>query len=433
MITRTTLAATVSACLCAGAAQAATIGDAIASGQPIVDLRMRYENVDDAGKPLIGQATTLRARLGYETASWNGLRLAFDVDQIWTIGGATYNSTRNGKTAYAVIADPTMTALDRLELSYDAPCRTSITIGRQPILIGNQRFVGDVGWRQHHQTFDSVSAVNKAVDGLALTYAYIYRVNRVFGPDEPVPSTTTAAAAAQANTFKSNSHVLDGVYTGLGGLRFEGYMFLLDLSAPSYATSAAQQSAVAKLSTATYGGRADYSTPALAGVAATLTGEYARQTGYGGNPLHYGLDYWRAEANLHWSSLSGGAGYEVMGGNGTIGFSTPLATLHAFDGWADLFLATPADGLTDAYFKAAHTIPADAIGMKNVTVTVVYHRFTTDRLKEGIGSEWDAQATLAVDAKSSFLVQYADYQGSNPAFGGSPDKSVLWLQAAYTL
>ena len=83
---------------------------------------------------------------------------------------------------------------------------------------------------------------------MTFTYAYLYRINRVYGPDIPAPSNTAPAAAAQANYFKSNSHVMDGVYTGVPGLRLEGYAFLLDLSAPSYAALAVQQTAVAKLS-----------------------------------------------------------------------------------------------------------------------------------------------------------------------------------------
>ena len=33
------------------------------------------------------------------------------------------------------------------------------------------------------------------------------------------------------------------------------------------------------------------------------------------------------------------------------GFNTPLATLHAFNGWADRFLTTPVKGLADTNIK----------------------------------------------------------------------------------
>lgn len=408
-----------------------TILDAIAAGRPVVDLRARYENVDDASKtPADATAGTLRARLGYETGAWNGLSLQADFDQIWLIGG-NYNSTRNGKTAYPVIADPAMTTLNRLQLSYISDFGTKLVVGRQRILIGNMRFIGNSGWRQHEQTFDALSAINTSIPNLTLTYAYLYRVNRVNGPDLPSPSNTAAAAAGQANYFKSDSNIIDGFYTGIAGLRLEGYAYLLNLSAPSYATLPAQQTAAAKLSTQTYGMRADYGFSATEDVAGKLTGEFASQSNYAANPLSYHLNYYLAEASITYRGAKALAGYEVLGGNGAIGFSTPLATLHIFNGWADMFLTTPVNGLKDFYLQATYSMPADMIGLKAFNPSVAYHSYATDHLNAGIGSEWDIQGELVVDANLSFLAKYANYQGSGTGFGGFADKSVLWLQTGW--
>ena len=428
----TSLAVLAAGLLCGTAAHAEDpLTALLAQGTPVVDLRARYESVDDKSKAFDGNAETLRARLGYETGSWNGLQLAFDFDELLNLGTSDFNSTRNGKTTYPTIADPSMTALNRLQLSYTSDFDTKFTIGRQRILIGDQRFVGNAGWRQHEQTFDSISAVNNSIDGLTFTYAYLYRINRVYGPDIPAPSNTAPAAAAQANYFKSNSHIMDAVYASIPSLKLEGYVFLLDLSAPSYATLPAQQTAVWKLSTATYGGRADYTMPVMQGVSAKLTGEYARQTNYANNPLSYGLNYWLGEGSVTYAGATALIGYESLGGNGTIGFSTPLATVHGFDGWADMFLATPANGLNDLYGKASYTLPADFIGMKALTGTVYYRSFSTDNLSAGIGHEWDFQAQLDVDKNFNLMVQYADYRGGNVPLGGFADKNIFWLQAAY--
>jgi hypothetical protein len=410
---------------------AGSIVDAITSGHPVIDLRARYENVQDVSKALqTGEAGTLRARLGYETGAWNGLSVQADFDQLWLIGG-NYNSTRNGKTAYPIIADPAMTALNRLELTYASDFDTKFVLGRQRIILGNARFIGNSGWRQHEQTFDAVSAVNNSIRDLTLTYAYLYRVNRVYGPDQPVPSNTAAAATGQASYYKSNSHILNGVYAGLPGLRLEVYAYLLDLSAPGYATLPAQQAATARLSTATYGLRADYGFPITQDIVAKLSGEFAHQTDYANNPLSYSLNYYLGEASATWRGFKGLVGYEVLEGNGTIGFSTPLATLHAFNGWADLFLTTPANGLKDLYVQAGYSLPLDEFGLKALNPAVVYHRYATDTLNAGIGTEWDAQAELLVDARLSLLVKYANYQGSGVALGGFPDKSIVWLQTAW--
>jgi hypothetical protein len=424
--------AVIALCFFSTTAQAELpLAGAIAQGRPVIDLRARFETVTDNSKALDANANTIRARLGYDTGYWNNLQLGFDFDQIWTVGGATYNSTRNGKTAYPTIADPSMTALNRLTLTYASDFGTKVTLGRQRLLIGNQRFVGNVGWRQHEQTFDSLSAVNTSIKDLTFTYAYLYRVNRIGGPAIPVPSGTAAAATGQANYFKSDSHVMDAVYVGVENLRLETYAFLLDLSAPGFATTAAQQTATARLSTATYGGRADYGFPINKDIAAKLTGEFAHQTNYANNPLSISLNYWLGEASATYAGVTGLVGYEVLEGNGTIGFATPLATLHTFNGWADMFLTTPTNGLKDFYAKASYALPADFIGMRSLTGIVTWHDFNTDRLSAGVGSEWDASLELAVDDKASVLAKYAAYQGAGLAVGGFPDKSIFWLQLAY--
>jgi len=405
--------------------------DAIAAGRPVIDLRARYENVGDNSKPAqTGEAGTLRARLGYETGAWNGLSVQADFDQIWLLGG-DYNSTRNGKTNLPIIADPAMTALNRLQLTYASDFGTKFVLGRQRLLIGNQRFIGNSGWRQHEQTFDALSAVNTSISGLTLSYAYLYRVNRVYGPGLPVPSNTAPAAAGQANYFKSNSHVMNGIYTGLAGLRLEGYAYLLDLSAPGYAVLPAQQTAAVRLSTATYGARADYSLPLTDEIGAKLTGEFAHQTNYASNPLSFGLSYYLGEASATWHGAKALIGYEVLEGNGTIGFATPLATLHAFNGWADMFLTTPVNGLKDFYVQAGYSLPADMLGLKSVNPALIYHAYATDVSNAGIGAEWDAQAELVADGNLSFLLKYADYQGSGVAIGGFADKRIVWLQTAW--
>lgn len=414
---------------CSHALAAPDIIEAIAAGRPVIDLRGRFEDVIDASKTMDANALTLRARLGYETGSWNGLSLQADFDQVW--GNDSYNSTRNGRTAYPVVADPSLTVLNRLQLTYQSDIDTKFVLGRQRLLIGNQRFVGNSGWRQHEQTFDAISAVNNSIEGLTLTYAYLDRINRVSGPDLPVPSNTAPAATGQASYFKSNSHVLDGVYAGVPGLRLEAYAFLLDLSAPGYATLPAQVAATSRLSTATFGGRGDYGFPIADGVAGKISGEFAHQANYAGNPLSFGLGYWSGEGSVTWRGATALLGYELLEGNGIIGFATPLATLHAFNGWADLFLTTPANGLKDLYLRAAYGLPADFVAAKTLTLSATWHDFRTDRLGAGIGSEWDISAELTVDANLSFLLKYADYQGAGTTVGGFADKSVFWLQTAY--
>ena len=82
------------------------------------------------------------------------------------------------------------------------------------MLIDDQRFVGNVGWRQDEQTFDALRA-DFTLGRLKATYAYVFHVNRIFG---------------QALDWKSVSHLLNVTYAVADPLRLEGFVYALDFS-----------------------------------------------------------------------------------------------------------------------------------------------------------------------------------------------------------
>lgn len=322
--------------------------DSLQQGVPVVDVRARSESVDDKSKALDANAMTVRARLGYETGVWNNLSLAFDFDEVFAVAATDFNSTRSGKTAYPTIADPNMTALNRLQIAYTTDLGAKIVVGWQRLQFGDQRFVGNSAWRQHEQTFDALTLVNTSVKDLVLTYSYVGRVNRVFGPNEPTPAT------GPAGHFGSDSHLFNAFYSGVPGLKLEGYVYLLKLDQKGPVSA---MLATSKLSTADYGARAEYRLALSDGLSGRFNGAFAHQGNYANNPLSISLDYWLAEGSLTCNGLTGLVGYEAMGGNGAVGFSTPLASLHPFDGWADMFLATPVNGIDDLYVKGSYAVP----------------------------------------------------------------------------
>lgn len=419
------LASTAAAVLLAPAAPAAEDTE----GKWLADLRLRYETVDDANCTACAgrdaTAFTLRARLGYDTGTWQGFGGLIEIDQIWSLGDEEYNSTRNGQMLYPVVADPELTQLNRLQISYTGSFDTVFTLGRQRLAFGNQRFIGNVGWRQHEQTFDAFSIVNASVEGLTLTYAYIARVNRIFGDDNPVPT------SGQAPHFDSHSHVFDVAYTGWKGVKLEAYGLMLDLAqtGPSPLTAA-------RLSTSTWGLRAEGKFEASPGLNVLLNAEYAHQNEYADNPLTIDLSYWLAEAGLSWKGATLLAGYQSLEGDGTVGFSTPLATGHAFNGWADIFLTTPTNGLDAAYVKLAYAVP-DAFGLKSVGGALNYYDFEMQRTGVSLGSEVDVQLEVAIDKQFTVLLKYADYRGDGAltgAGGWTPaarDKTVAWAVVSF--
>ena len=57
------------------------------------------------------------------------------------------------------------------------------------------------------------------------------------------------------------------------------------------------------------------------------------------------------------AGMTGSVGFESLGSDdGVMGFRTPLATLHKFQGTADKFLVTPPGGLEDAFVGVAGSI-----------------------------------------------------------------------------
>jgi hypothetical protein len=390
-----------------------TLVDAIKNGMPLVDLRLRYENVDQENKPKNASATTLRARLGYQTGQYHGFSALAEFDVIQHLGPEHFfNSYEGGSPAlYPTVADPDMVALNRLQLSYavrltDTANNTPdfrFALGRQRLVFSDQRFVGNVGWRQHEQTFDGISLVNTSLPATTLTYAYITRVNRVFGPEAP------------NGTFDSHSHLINAVYAGFTPyLKLESYAYLLDLrQAPTQ-------------STATYGLRADGTFDLGSGFGATYIAAFARQHDYAKNPLPIALNYYLGEAALGFRGATAGVGYEVLEGNGTIGFSTPLATLHIFQGWADVFLTTPTDGIEDLYAKAGYGFALAPLFTK-VTATLVYHDFSAQRIGGSYGHEWDAQIEAAMNANITVGIKYAAFSGAQTL----PDKNIGWAYVGY--
>jgi hypothetical protein len=395
-----------------GNARAAdTLKGFIDSGMALADIRLRLEEVDQANKPKDATATTIRARLGYQTGEFAGFSVLAEADLVQHFGAKHFNDSINGLTAYPTIADPDMAALNRLQLGYgvrlanvgaDAP-DLKLTLGRQRIMFGDGRFIGNADWRQHEQTFDALSVVDTSIPGATLSYDYVTRVNRAFGPD------------SASGTYDSHSHLFNAVYAGLQpSWKIEAYAYLLDL----------KQTPI--LSTSTYGLRDESAFDLGSGLTARLNGAYAHQSAYARNPMAIVLSYYLGEAGFAYRDFTGLAGYEVLQGNGGIGFQTPLANLHPFQGWAEVFLAKPPNGLKDAYVKGGYGFAASPL-FARMTALLVYHDNSAEHVNAAYGKEWDAQLEAQIDTHLVFDAAYADYGGGGPF----PAKRVFWLYSTY--
>lgn len=379
-------------------AQDSTLDQAIEATYPIVNLRLRSEWVDQTGIPENATAVTLRARLGFETGSFWKTTLLADAELVTPLD-TDYNSTVNGKIRYPVVADPEDYALNRLQLTNTRLAGTTIVLGRQRLTLDDHRFVGDVGWRQNEQTFDALRITNKSIDKLTLDFAYIDQVNRVFGRDSPV------------GRYRGDSWLANAAYQFPVG-KLSGFVHLLDFNAAPTD------------STRTYGLRfaGDHS---VNGILIAYSATIASQHEYAGNPLRFQNDFYAVELGATWRKVTLAAGTEILEGNGTKGFTTPLATLHKFQGWADKFLTTPPNGIDDRYVTLTYAVKPLGI-FDALTASASHHRFSSQRLSIDYGSESDFLIQLK-HKRFTAVLKYADYAAERFA----KDTNKLWLQLEY--
>lgn len=380
----------------------ATFAEAMRNGSVDLAFRFRYELVEQGGFDSNANASTLRTRLTYASGDYRDFSLLLEMDDLRPIGSDQFNSTRNGRTDRPVVADPKATDLNQAGIRYSGFDDTEISFGRQRINHANQRFIGGVGWRQNEQTFDAVELEYAASDELQMRYTYVTNVNRIFGPNSGVP----------AGDLRSKSHFLDATYDLSSTTTVSGYAYLLDFD---NAAAASNQTVGVRLVGA----------PALnERVSMPYTVEYARQGDYGDNPTDYDADYYLLEAGLRWSGYNFKLGYEVLEGNGQAGqaFVTPLATLHAFQGWADKFLSTPAGGIEDTYVSFTGRVGP-------VNLTAVYHDFSANSGGGSYGDEIDLSAGWSFAENFSVLLKLASY--SADGFATDTDKFWVMLSASF--
>lgn len=364
------------------------------------DLRARHEQVDDSGFDVKAQASTVRLRAALRAAFGPGFT-AFVEGEGVAAANDHYNSGANGETAYPGVLDPTGTELNQAWLGWKGET-AGLTLGRQRIALDNQRWVGNVGWRQNEQTFDAAALQWKPVASVTLGYHWLDKVHRVAGDDALNPL---------ARERDLNDHLFNGAWKG-ASQQISGYAYLH------------HDQDVASASTNTYGIRWTGSR-LRDGRGPGWTLEAARQNDHADNPGDFAHDYWLVEPTWTHGKVTARAGWEHLGGDGATAVQAPLATLHAFNGWADQFLVTPAGGLEDRYVGAGGKAGRGRLDGR-LAWALAWHDYRADTGGR-YGREWNASLGFPLPAGLSGLVKLADYQ----ADGFSRDTTKLWLQVEW--
>lgn len=387
--------------LCAGISQlsladsgtAGSFTEALMGGDVSADFRMRYENVDQDNALQNADALTLRSRLAYTTDVFSGLSAMMEVEDVRIVGGVDdYSVGPSGFNPgrYSGIADPETTEVDQAFIQYRNGDFTG-KLGRQVIVYNNQRFIGDVGWRQDRQTFDALSLRYRPVENITLHYNYIDQRNRIFAEDSDIDS---------------DDHLFNISWeSGMGTLA--GYAYLLE----DTDTGAEYD---------TYGMRLE-GTRAVSSIKLLYTADFAHQT-FDLNGFDAKANYYNLTGGIVINGFTLGAGYEVLGSdNASYGFATPLATLHAHNGWADQFLNTPSEGLVDLSFEVGSRLAGG-------NLKVVYHDFEADDGSPGVddlGNEVDIVYSRNFAEHYNLGIKYARYSAGD--INVDTDKLWMWV------
>ena len=393
-----------------------TIADALSASKPILESSLRAEGVDQFGIANKADALTWRNRIGIQSGDFHGFKALVEFENTSVISG-NYNSTLNGKTAYPTVLDPAITELNRAQITWTPSESTTLTAGRQRIILDDARFVGNAGWRQDEQTLDGLR-LDTTLWRVKVTAAYISRVNRV---------------VADAKDWNANSYLLNASYSVNEALKFTAFDYELKFSTAATAPLPADINN-AKLSSVSIDGLRAYGSDWVSSFKLGYVLQAAQEKNAGLNPNHFKLNEVMAEVNATYDIYTAKVNYESLGGNGTVGFVTPLGTTHQFQGWADVFAGTGGnktlvngiDDLSYGLVIAGHTKPW-APWIMNPTLTVIYHDLSTARLSQDVGKEWDAMLTAGITKNLSISLKYADFKRADITMPASRTKTWIML------
>jgi len=365
------------------------------------EIRPRYEFVDTDNAVGNASAFTNRLTLGVSADLFQVDGLSTYLEATNVAGSGDYWDLSHGdigdKGVYNVVADPSQTRITQAYVDY-ATGKTLIRAGRQGVNLDNQRFIGTVNWRQMPQTYDAAAIINNSVENLSLLAAYVWHVNTIFDSDTVKPA---------GDGFDTDTVLLHASYKTMDALTLTAYDYMVKNIHDTYGIAATGKFALTDSTGLKY------------------RAEYAKQADASIGHSKADADYYNIEATLNMGGFLAGAKYEVLGaGNGgNAAFSTPLATLHGQNGWADKFLGTPDDGLVDVNGMIGYK--AKGFGVAKI----VYHDFSSDRGNTDYGTETDVLYKNKISAVKGLtgMLKAAFYNADTH----SVDTTKYWVMLDY--
>lgn len=409
-------AAIASTCLSLPTFAEGGLTKAIKDGEVKLNFRLRYEDVEDdssTGADADAEAFTLRTRLSYTTAPFNGLNAQIEMDDVTELDSVDYKTHPSNSDPdladKSVISDPEDTEINQVWLNYNFK-KTDLRYGRQRINLDNQRYIGGVGFRQNEQTFLATTIASKTFKDTEIYLGYITQVRRIWGEDR------TDGEPDNLGKHDHSSKYLNISYSGIKHTKATLYHYDIDN----------EESNAVAMSTKTTGlrvaGKYDSFGYAL---------EYAQQSDAHDNPKSYNADYMLLEAYGKLAGFTFKVGQETLEADGSDGFFvTPLATLHKFQGWTDRFLG---GGLGNVDGGVEDTYASISYNLKGINLALVAHQFEADDSDAAAGGasdygeEWGISISKKFAKRYGLSLKYADFDADSD--WSTTDTSKLWLTA----
>ena len=379
-----------------------SVGDSLASGRFALELRPRYNRIDESNKPRRTEGGTVRAVAGWRTAPYHGLRLTLEAIHADHLGRKSFNDdgALNSSSPYPLLPDPRHTGVNQAHVEYSGFEALRLRLGRQLVRMDNQRWVSDNDFRQIPQLFDGVALVHTGIENTELAASHFWRVRTTSGV---------------ANTLSLT--LLHAAWNPAPGHALGAYAYFHDQAQNGAFTGFADNSY------RVIGVRAEGAAARFGAIEVPYILEYAQQRPYADGDDRVRADYWRAGVGLASSAWSARYDFEVKGSNsGRYGLQMPLTDFYAFNGWTLHFFNTPRTGLRDQWLTLRY-----ALG--NFTLYAESHRFRSDYASIGLGRENDAGITYAVMENCIVRLQHARYDPG----AGTPDPRIrkTWLTLTF--
>jgi hypothetical protein len=380
--------------------------------KPYLEFRPRYEYVDvDKSSKDEANALTIRTKVGVKIGKVLGVQgLSAQLEAIDV--SAVIDDYAPQKSGYEAVLDPDNTRLTQAFIVYKYG-NFAFVAGRKYVIIDDHRFIGNVNWRQMPQSLGVVAIAGSPIENLNFLLAGVYERKGI------------------VDGLNVDWHmdkmpiVLDVNYKVMPELKLKAFAYLLTDIHNTYGIKAS--------------GKID-----LGGIKVSYLGEYAKQTDpYEKDNLNtkpdIDTDYYRVKLGASYAGFFGNVMYTYFGDadGKDAGFSTPLATLHKFDGWSDVLLKGAALG-----FDYGMKELCVSVGYKSPTigkVMLAYLTFDSDKdtpVGDSIGSEIDVLYAKKLTKRLSFLAKAAFYNADDGYYTrgnlkGTSDVTKYWIQLDY--